>query len=472
MSQRARSSGSSEPDLFSFAEAGAAKESEPKATGPTVVTVGQLTQTIKKRLGDLGKLAVEGEVTQVRVPASGHVYFSLKDDGAVLSCAIWRSRVSRALPFELKEGMRVVVHGALDVYAPRGGYSLIVERVEQRGIGALLAQLEALKQELRDQGWFDRARPIPTLPRRVGVVTSRDGAAFQDFLRTRSLRWAGYPVRLAHAAVQGQGAAEDIAAAIARLDQSGVDVLVVCRGGGSLEDLWAFNERPVAEAIHACSVPVVSGVGHEVDVTLADFVADARAHTPTDAAVLVIPEREAYEQELERQFSYLVDAIDRTLEERGERLERAARSRVLRDANWMLADRVDALRRTGTSLSRSVRSLHERLDGQLGRLGHRLSNQSPALRLERQRSRLESVAAELDKHWQRTFDERDNRLSIAERSLAAVSPLAVLERGYSVTLKDGKPVRSATDLNAGDELETRLHEGQVRSRVEDTETDA
>ena len=488
MGKRTNPDDKREPDLFSYAakqpaesgpmqrdtQTSAAIQSEPavkKPAEPAVLTVGELTRTIKGQLAGLGKLAVEGEVTQVRIPASGHVYFSLKDEKAVLSCAIWRSKVSHALPFELKEGTRVVVYGSLDVYAPRGGYSLIVDRVEQRGIGALLAQLEALKADLREKGWFDRARPLPNLPQRIGVVTSRDTAAFQDFLRTRTLRWAGYPVRLAHAAVQGQDAADEVAAAIERLDQSGVDVIVVCRGGGSLEDLWCFNELPVARAIHACSVPVVSGVGHEVDVTLADFVADHRAHTPTDAAVLVIPERAAYEEELDRQFGYLVDAMEVSLQDRVERLERAGRSRVLRDANWMLADRAEALGRVGVALKRAVRSVHDRLGSLLASTGHRLASQSPALRLERQRSRLDQGIARLDRAWQRSLEMRENRLRVVERSLGAVSPLAVLERGYSVTLKGGKPVRDAANLNSGEQLVTRLHRGEVASTVTDTNSE-
>lgn len=478
MTNRSNPSPQGEPDLFSFAEKRPAPKKKPdskpepaKAAEPAILTVAQLTKNIKGQLSGLGKLAVEGEVTQIRVPASGHIYFSLKGEGAVISCAIWRSRTARALNFEMKEGMSLVVHGALDVYAPRGGYSLIVERVEQRGIGALLAQLEELKTELREKGWFDRSRPLPTLPQCVGVVTSRDSAAFQDFLRTRSLRWAGYPVRIAHAAVQGAGAAVQIASAIERLDKSGVDLIVVCRGGGSLEDLWCFNERPVAEAIHACSVPVVSGVGHEVDVSLADFVADHRAHTPTDAAVMVIPEKALLEEELERIFGYLGGAIDRCVTERSVRLQRAGNSRVLRDANWMLEDRAQGLSRSGVQLNRAMRSARERCEGELARSAHRLFAQSPALRVERQSVRLETASVSLARRAQRTIEAREQRLLVAERSLEAVSPLAVLERGYSVTLKDGKPVRDAAQLAAGDELVTRLHKGEVTVRVEETSTD-
>lgn len=474
-------------DLFSFARAeGALRDDDDESAQDTlrpqrkaekaetpapereILTVGELTRRIKGRLAELGRLSIEGEVSGIRRPGSGHVYFNLKDKDAVVSCAIWRSRVRQALGFDLEEGAKVVVHGALDVYAPRGNYSLIVERVERRGIGALLQQLEELKRELGALGWFERRRALPRMPRLIGVVTSRDGAAFQDFLRTRTLRWAGYPVRLAHTPVQGPGSAQEIAAAIRRLDASGVDVLVVCRGGGSLEDLWAFNERPVAEAIHEARVPVVSGVGHEVDVTLADFVADHRAHTPTDAATAVIPERAALEAELDRLSAYLAEAVDRRLTQAEERLERAANARVLRAPSWILDDRVRDLRLAGEALDRALVAVLERRGRSLSELGARLAAQGPGVRLERATSRLSTLGAELDRRVERHLERSEKRLELAGRALEAISPLAVLERGYSVTLHDGKLVRDAADVPVDGELVTQLGRGSVTSRVEST----
>ena len=445
-----------------------AAESAPKPKSPPaeerpIFTVGQVTRQIRALLSGLGRIQVEGEVSQVRVPASGHVYFSLKESDAVLACAIWRSRVERAMRFRLEEGMRVIVHGTLDVYAPRGTYSFIVDRVEQRGIGALLAQLEELKAELRDKGWMDRKRPLPALPRTVGVVTSRDGAAFQDFLRTRSMRWPLYPVRLAHAPVQGPGSAREIAGAIRALDESGVDVIVVCRGGGSLEDLWAFNERPVAEAIFESSTPVVSGVGHETDYTLADMVADHRAHTPTDAASVVIPERAALEGELERLTGYLSEAMERRLEGLEERLARAASSRVLSSPGWILDDRANALARAGKALQRSVDHALDSRSSEASKLAVRLRAQSPTVQVERLMARLERGARELHHRARAIIDGHQTRLDLAQRSLEAISPLAVLERGYSITLKDGKAVTSSKDVAPGDRLETHLSDGRVLS---------
>ena len=415
-----------------------------EGVGPRLYTVSGLSRAIRQRLDAFGRVSVEGEVSRIVRAASGHLYFDLKDFEAKIACTLWRSAIASALRFELAEGQQVVVHGKLDVYAPRGTYSLSVQRIEQKGIGALLIELERLKAELKQRGWFERRRPLPKLPRVVGVATSRDGAAFQDFLRTRSLRWPLYPVRLAHTPVLGAGAAREVATAIDRLDASGVDVIVVCRGGGSLEDLWAFTELAVAEAIRRASVPGVCGVGHEVDVTLADLVADHRAHTPTDAAQCVIPDRAALEAELERLANWLGAAVDQALRAREERLERASRSRCLRGTAWMLDDRASAL-------ARSARLLRMAADA----------------RLARARARIDAVAARLAGNDPRVRFER----ALRERALAAFSPYAVLARGYSITMRRGgrEPLRDGRALADGEELETRLADGWVVSRVERAE---
>lgn len=434
---------------------------------PRLWSVSQLTGEIKARVGALGRVRVEGELSGLKRPASGHLYFELKDRNARLSCAIWRSQTKRALAFRPEEGAQVLAHGRLDVYAPRGTYTLVVDRLEPLGIGALLAQLEKLKEELAKLGWFERSRPLPPRPAMIGVVTSRDGAALRDFLRTRSLRWPGYPVRLCHSPVQGPGAADEIADAIDRLDASGVDVLVVCRGGGSLEDLWAFNERPVAEAIRRASVPVVSGVGHESDTTLADLVADHRAHTPTDAAQLVIPDRALLDDELARWGNFLIDAIDRQVTRRADRLEELASRPVLRDAEWILGERFGALDALHARLAGGVRDSGRRGEVALERLFTRLERQSPQARLGRHESRVRAAGERLRAAGARTLESADRQVSFAARGLEAVSPLAVLGRGYSLTHRRGetKPLVRANEVAIDDELETRLGRGAVRSRV-------
>ncbi len=442
------------------------------AAEPAAFTVTQLTREVAARLSELGRVRVEGEVSELRRPASGHLYFNLKDPGARLACVVWRSQVGR-IKVEPKEGDRVIVHGRIDVYAPRGSYSLVVERIEPLGIGALLAQLEELKRELRQKGWFDRARPLPALPEMIGVVTSRDGAALRDFLRTRSLRWPGYPVRLAHTPVQGAGASVDVARAISALDRSGVDVIVVCRGGGSIEDLWAFNERTVAAAIWDARVPVVSGVGHESDTTLADLVADVRAHTPTNAAETVLPDRGELVGRLRRHWDWLLRGMEGVLETRGDRLGGLAGRRVVRDASWILADRERALRDVGARGRRAVRARAGAAETRLQRLLARLQQRSPRAAVERWSHRLASAGTKLERRAERRVDVAEKRLALAARSLEATSPLAVLSRGYSLTRKRGEPtpLTDADKVAAGDELESRLAKGTVRSKVTGVERD-
>jgi len=461
---------SSTPGLFDEPASAPAPASVPAPAGPRPYTVGQLTSEIQARVGGIGRVRVEGELSRFKPHGSGHVYFDLKDEGAKLSCVIWKGQRARAVKFAADEGMQVVATGKLDVYAPRGSYSLIVERLEPIGVGALLAQLEQLKDELKKLGRFDRRRPLPARPRMVGVVTSRDGAALTDFLRTRSMRWPAYPVRLCHTPVQGPGAALEIAHAIERLDASGVDVIVVCRGGGSIEDLWAFNERPVAEAVWACTVPVISGVGHESDTTLIDLVADHRAHTPTDAAQTVIPDRRALLEELERRGGYLMEAANRAVEERVERLRRLTERPTLRSADWILGRRSEQLRLCGSEL---VRLIERRLRAPVDRLGSlqmRLERRSPRRELDRRAERIHSVGQRLEAAGGRNWERADARLRLLARTLEATSPLAVLGRGYSLTRKKGSedPVRSIAALAQGDEIESLLAHGSVLSQVLET----
>jgi exodeoxyribonuclease VII large subunit len=452
---------SEEDDLFSRLEAEDASR---------LWTVGDLTREIKTALEELGKIRVEGEVSRVVRAASGHLYFDLKDIDAKISCTVWKSQIASAVRFDLAEGAKVIAHGRLDVYGPRGTYSLSVQRLEPSGLGALLLRLEKLKAELKALGWFDRKRPLPSMPRRVGVVTSRDGAALQDFLRTRSLRWPLYPVVLAHTSVQGANAAEQIAAAIRRVDAHDVDVIVVCRGGGSLEDLWAFNERAVAEAIWNTRVPVVTGVGHETDVTLADFVADHRAHTPTDAAQTVLPELAALLLELETARNHLLRAIDGSLEARIDRLDRAAASPVLRNAGWMLDRRAEELVHLARSLRLSVAAALDRSAARIARATTRLSQQSPAVKLERRSSRVSALAPRLSAAIAAPLERIERRLDVARASLEATSPFAVLERGYSITepAEGGAPFKTVEGLASGKKIRTVLASGWIVSEVDKT----
>ncbi len=430
-------------------------------------TVGELSAEIQARLIELGRLGVEGELASLKRHSSGHLYFDLKDERAKLSCVIWQSQIGRALRFSPEDGMRVVAIGRLDVYPPRGEYKLVVDRLEPLGLGALLLELERLRADLRQRGWFDRARPLPVMPGMIGLVTSRDGAALGDFLRTRTLRWPLYPVRFAHAAVQGPFAAREIAQAIARLDASGVDVIVLVRGGGSIEDLWAFNERAVAEAIWNASVPVVTGVGHETDTTLADLVADRRAHTPTDAAQTVIPSRSELEARLARFGNLLIDALDALLASRSERLHALMRRPGIARTDLLLGSRAAELRSRALRLERGFDgALRGRLE-RLRALDRRLERQAPRARLERLSARLIAAGKRLVEGGARRVEHAQGRFELGARTLETISPLAVLGRGYSLTRRLGAsaPLRAADEVTVGEEIETLLGRGTLQSRV-------
>jgi exodeoxyribonuclease VII large subunit len=434
------------------------------------LSVAELTASINDRLSEMGRLAVVGEVTGITKATSGHIYFKLKDRlrgmESVVSAVVWRSAAKERLKAMLIEGAELVCHGKLDVYAPRGTYSLIVDRVELRGVGALMQRFEELKQKLKEDGWFERSRELPRWPRPVGVVTSRDTAALQDFLRTRDLRWPDYPVRLAHAPVQGPGASAALADQIRALDASGVDLIVVTRGGGSLEDLWAFNELPVLEAIREASVPVVSGVGHETDTTLTDFVADHRCHTPTDAAQLVIPDRAALVALLERSLGNLGRAIDHHFARRAERLDSLSRRPVLRRAERLLDPARERLERAGRDLLGAAHAELEERRARLALSAVELLGRSPRTQMERAQAQLSELGHELFGQASARLSTRRSRLDLAARSLETTSPFAVLERGYSITRDlSGRAIRSAGELREGAELETVLASGRVGSTV-------
>ncbi len=397
---------------------------------PHVYTVAEITRRIKELL-ETGFPAVwvQGEVSNFTRAASGHLYFTLKDEHAQLKAVMWRSRAVR-LRFELHDGLDVVAAGPLEVYEPRGTYQLIVEEIVPRGLGPLELAFRQLCEKLAAEGLFDQARkrPLPLVPRRVAMVTSPAGAALRDMLQVTRRRWPAARIVIVPTAVQGAGAAAEIAAALrvaASLED--VDVIITGRGGGSLEDLWAFNEEIVARAIYASPVPVVSAVGHEVDVSIADLVADRRALTPSEAAEIVFPDCRDMSARLAHLGRRLASAVHRRLNEARIRLDSLSSRRVL---------------------SRPLDRIHD-LATRLDELDVRL-RQAVSRRLERGRHDVAKLAASLD----------------------ALSPLKVLERGYSLTRRhpEGTIVRHAEDVRPGDRIETLLSRGRLTSRVENVET--
>ena len=411
-----------------------------------VLTVSELTTRLGEVLEErFPTVWVEGEISNYRVYGSGHAYFTLKDANAQLRAVLFRTRMRR-VRFELADGLHVMAFGAIEVYLQRGEYQLVVELLEPKGLGALQLAFEQLKARLQAEGLFDQARKreLPRFPRKIGIVTSPRGAAIQDMLRVIGRRFGELHIVIAPCKVQGDGAADDIAQALRELDGLGdVDVIVVARGGGSLEDLWAFNEEVVARAIAAAKAPVVSAVGHEVDFTIADFVADLRAPTPSAAAELVVREKQA-----------VVD----TLAQLRARLERSA-ARPLRDLE----------RRTDELMMRLRRGMR----GELSRASHRvalltraLRASDPVARLRSDRHRLESLESRLVASLTRRRDRARFSVQQAVGRLDSLSPLAVLGRGYSLTRRPtGEVVRNARQVKAGDDVRVLLHEGSLDARV-------
>jgi exodeoxyribonuclease VII large subunit len=391
-----------------------------------ILSVSQLTALIQGTLeSTFHSLWVGGEVSEVTRPHSGHVYFTLKDAQAQIRGVIWKSTAQR-IKFKLAEGQQVVCHGDLDVYPPRGTYQLVVRQVEPQGLGALQLAFKQLQERLAAEGLFDAAhkKRLPAFPRRVGFVTSPTGAAVRDFLEVAARRFRGVEILVIPARVQGDGAAAEIVRGIAVANRlmPPLDVLVVGRGGGSLEDLWCFNDEAVVRAIFRSQVPVVSAVGHEIDVTLSDLVADVRALTPSEAAERVIPSADELNARL-RQFErrLVANLRGRALAAR-RRVVQLAKSRVLRDPKTLLYD-----------LSR----------------------------------RLDEMDAAANRAIHRRLAATSDRLTAATAHLESLSPLAVLARGYSVTtLPGGEVIRDAKQAQPGQSIHTRLARGELVSRVE------
>ncbi len=392
-----------------------------------VYSVSDITARIKATLeADFASVQVCGEISDLSRPRSGHIYFTLKDENAQVRGVMWRSAAAR-LRYEPEDGMEVLCRGNIDVYPPRGSYQLVVRSMQPVGEGALQQALNRLREKLAKEGLFEPARkkPLPTFPRRVAFVTSPTGAALRDFLEVARRRNTGVDVMVIPARVQGDSAAAEIAAGIVIANRLSTppDILVVGRGGGSVEDLWCFNEEPLVRAIAASEIPVVSAVGHEIDVTLADLAADVRALTPSEAAELVMPDTTELTNQLGNLGKRLSGALRGMATDARSRLEAQSRSRIFRQPKELIHDR-----------ARKVDELEVR------------ANRLIARSITNSRQRLESAAAHLQ----------------------ALSPLAVLSRGYSITTtEDDKVIRSPDDTQPGERIVTRVAQGKIISRVEE-----
>jgi len=435
-----------------------------------ILTVSQLNDNIKTLLEEaFGQLYVEGEVSNLRRPQSGHTYFTLKDDKSQIRCVFFRPYGIRAVRFELEDGMKILCRARLSAYLPRGEYQLIVESLEPQGTGALQKAFEQLKARLAAEGLFDAAakKPLPFLPARIGVVTSPTGAVIRDILNITRRRFPSIDILIAPARVQGEGAAAEIITSLRNLQLSGlVDIIIIARGGGSLEDLAAFNDEELAREIFRSSIPVVSAVGHETDFTICDFVADLRAPTPSAAAELVVPSRSDLLDTIYSLRQRLITAQRRFFDDQKNALD-TVRGRF-RDPRVFLADYSIRLDDLHDKLRNYFTHHTQALGHELRQLELRLQNRSPRRLIDEKRFLLDTIHKDLLGGWKHYHDGYTRRLNNDAALLASLNPLAVLQRGYSITRRESGDdiVRDASRLTFGERVRIQLAQGSFRASVE------
>ena len=444
-----------------------------------VLSVSELTSTVRRLLEkEVGDIWITGEVTNLRAQSSGHVYFTLKDSTAQLSCVLFRGGVAANREF-LQDGAKLLLNGSLTVYEPRGQYQLVVRALEPQGVGALQLAFEKLKRKLQAEGLFasERKRPLPRYPQRLGIVTSPTGAAIRDVLHVVQRRAPGLEIILAPCRVQGDGAAAEIAGAVRLLNAwsaaqppgERLDLILVTRGGGSLEDLWAFNEEAVARAIFESALPVVSAVGHEIDFTIGDFVADLRAATPSAAAEILTEGVFASRQfvsEAGRRLRQLVRGrLDLDREDVADFARRLAR---LHPRRWV-QERLQYLDDLLASLARSLRHGWRLHGATLTGLRGRLLRARPSAVLAERRQTVHELQRRLLERTRAGLKERGAMVDMFQARLKLLSPDNVLARGYSITMDEatGRVLRAASETRSGQRLKTKLKTGEVRSVVEE-----
>ncbi|RJG10264.1 exodeoxyribonuclease VII large subunit [Pseudomonas cavernicola] len=433
-----------------------------------VLTVSQLNGRARVLLEDVfANIWVEGEISNLAKPASGHIYFTLKDSQAQVRCALFRQNAARVRQ-ALRDGLAVKVHGKVSLFEGRGDYQLILDSVEPAGDGALRLAFEALKEKLSAEGLFatEQKIPLPAHPQKIGIISSPTGAVIRDIISVFRRRAPHVQLTLIPTAVQGREATAQIVRALELADARGFDALILARGGGSLEDLWCFNEEAVARAVAACQTPIVSAVGHETDVSISDFVADVRAPTPSAAAELLAPDSSDLQQRLNSLHRRLILRIQDRLGR--ERLRLEGVTRRLRHPGERLRQQAQRLDDLDMRLRRAFeRQLNNRRE-RLARLDTRLAAQHPGRVLTLLRQRLDSLAERLPRAIRESLKERRLQLQSQVQTLHAISPLATLGRGYSILLDErGQAIRSAGQTHLGQRLKARLGEGELDVRVED-----
>lgn len=442
-----------------------------EAVSPQVLTVGQLTTYLKSKLeGDprLQNILVSGEISGLTVARSGHMYLTLKDDKTAISAVMFRSAAGY-LKFRPENGMKVILFGSVSVYAARGEYQFNIRSMQPDGLGALSLAYEQLKKKLESEGLFaaEHKKPLPKYPQKIGVVTSPSTAAFQDIIKVLTRRWPAAELTLCPASVQGNDAPPTIVRALKTIDRAGMDVIILARGGGSMEDLWCFNDEQVARAVYSCKTPIITGVGHETDTTLVDFVSDLRVPTPSAAAEQVSPDRfEEYDRILQlknRMRSVLQTRInkDRT------RIQYWKTSNVLSGIPGLLNERRLRLDHLSESLSRCIAAKLEREENTLWQYRTKLNAFQPQKVLSQQRERLNTRRTQLNRLVAGQLSQSRNAVSVCSAKLVAYNPLKVLARGYSIaSTEDGSIIKSVNQVSGGDRLTLRVSDGSVTCRTE------
>jgi exodeoxyribonuclease VII large subunit len=436
-----------------------------------VLSVGELNAKIRDLLeNELQTIWVEGEISNARVWNTGHLYFTLKDSGSQIKAVMFRSAV-RYLKFKPEDGLKVVARGKVSVYDPKGEYQILCEHMEPKGLGSLQQAFEQLKKKLAAEGLFDPARKrlLPALPRRIGIVTSLDGAALRDIVRVLRRRYPNAHLVLSPTRVQGEGAGREVAHAIRKIERiEGVDVVIVARGGGSLEDLWAFNEEVLARVIAACKVPIISGVGHETDFTIADFVADLRAPTPSAAAELVVRRKDEFFGHIDR----VCERLDAAMHHRLRRMETRLHMLEARPGYAGYRGRVAVRGRHVSEMTATLRQRMNQLHARRGRrhdlLQRALDTFDPRHRLAAVRTRLVARDGRLQAAVRRRITVTQHRFGSLEARIEGLSPLAVLGRGYSVTWDGGRTriIRDASMLKPGDKVAVAVERGSFDATVD------
>lgn len=434
------------------------------------ISVSQLNRQVKTLIEQgMARVCVEGEISNWSRPASGHIYLSLKDDAAQISAAWFRQR-QRGPASGFKNGDRVLAYGRVSLYEARGNYQLIIEQLEPAGEGVLKRRYDALKKKLEGEGLFDASRKqaLPLLPRKIGVITSPTGAALRDVLSVLRRRFAAVPVVIFPAAVQGDAAPGELVAALDKaIERDDCDVLIIGRGGGSLEDLWAFNDESLARRIADCPIPIVSAVGHEVDFTIADFVADVRAATPSGAAELVVPDNAEWLQRLTSIAARFTRVGRRTLDDRAQQLDWLSRRLLASSPRSTLQRQRATLRELSVRMAGAARKAVAEKRGSLHAGQARLLRQSPALSVQRSIAQLAAADGKLQAAILNCLAEARHRTAILGRALHSVSPLATLDRGYAIVLRDdnNKALLDSQDVSAGDTIRARLAKGGLLATV-------